>query len=193
MGADIYLQSVNGKCMDWQLKFEKYSVKQFQLVLQIEKVEKNPLIGTMEKSVSLNPLQKALDEAREKTREAYHNMEGYYRDSYNGSATLSMLGLSWLDLGCPVPPFGIPLIDDEGRMDVASCAKLLMYLEAIDFDKTFAACVERNEKSDFWRNNFYGKDNTIAGWQKHHWSQFGKLKSMLKRAIELKEGLYCDL
>lgn len=168
MGADIYLKSVNERCMaEWKPKFEQAAAV---------RNAKYPQQGN-------GPEYDALQAA---VSEVYDGMysEGYFRDSYNATSLFGVLGLSWWQ-SC-----GEGELIEDGYMQPAKCAELLKTLDATPVTPTLM----RGWKS---RNSGYATiddgDNSVESWRQMFERKRETLMSLLKQAIELNEPLYCSV
>lgn len=169
MGADIYLESVSNKA---RAQYEP---------LFNEAVQKRNRAKT-EKSKAA--WQKDVDEYYS----AMFPDDGYYRDSYNPSAFLWLIDLSWWE-------DVTPMLDDEGYLPIEKAKTFLAMVEArlpitlervsAHLDKINAEGKEQGLPSRI--------ENKPEGWLER-WQQDAKdLCALLRKSIELNEPLYCSL
>jgi hypothetical protein len=167
MGADVYLQSVSNKAYkEWNPKFDEAVAKRDALPDDASEEERAA--------------------AQAEVEAMYDKMygQGYYRDSYNSSNLLWLLGMSyWTDVE--------KLLNQEGTMSVTNMEKLLAKVNR-------AAKVSL--KDDALRAFIEGKaanmidpdkdrEKQIVDWMQYFRGKYESLTSLLRQAIELKEPL----
>jgi hypothetical protein len=171
MGADIYLNSVFGKCQEeWEYTFN-YAVSARNAYRGSDKTTQEFL----QKQVST----------------AYDGMyaEGYFRDSYNSTSLFGLLGLSWWR--------DVPLRKD-GFLSIRNAERLLRKLEkelAVSDERFHAWCDKCGslESSPWDRIDFSGPGNDQASWRKMFEEKHADLCKLLRQSIELKEPLQCSV
>ncbi len=158
MGADLYINPIyKPRREQWQQKFDSAVNERNCATLQAQK-----------------------DDAQKRVDEAYDNIyadEGYFRDSYNGTGILSIIGLSWWrDLETDTDPDSNA---DGNNMSVAACQAFLAKLKAAgppasltfeDLRGKHCTVDEGENSPDVW-NDFFTK-------------KYNRLVSFFERAIE---------
>jgi hypothetical protein len=168
MGADVYLESVNNVT---RAKYEPL----FHAAAQKRDAAKTPAM--QEKA------QKDVD----KYYDAMYNGAGYYRDPYNPSAFLWLIGLSWWrDIG--------PMLDDHGYLPIAKAQEFLAKVEAepITLERVIAHLDEINAEAKK-RGFGQGLEGDPKGWFKRWAKDSEDLQALLRKSIELNEPLRCSL
>jgi len=162
MGADIYIRSLS------DAGHAKYSKKFDEAVMLRDKAQTAEEREAAQKLVS----------------KYYEKMyaRGYFRDSYNATSLFWILGLSWWnDTGNE--------LDEEGRLSVAGCKKLLAEVKgrAVPSVKQVASYLAgQNAAVD-------DGENSPAEWRKFFVNKRRRFIRFLEKAIELNEGLDCSI
>ena len=171
MGADIYLRSVNGLAKaEWQPKFHA------AVALRDARYPRGGE-GT--------PEQPAVDEAYEAMYAS-----GYFRDSYNATALLGLLGMSWWAAARGPDEQGWE-IDENREMPIESMRAFrnaLLAREVTDADMV-AWETENRSRATIEPTG----ENGVAGWRAWFEGQRLRLIALLEQAIALGEPLYCSV
>jgi hypothetical protein len=163
MGADIYLESVTEKA---RAKYE-------------------PLF---KRAVARRDHAKG-EEAQRKAQKSvmrYYGLmspaDGYYRDSYNPSAFLWLIGLSWWSDVTPML--------EEGYLPIAKAQELLDMIERrpVTLERVTAHLRALNEN-----DKVGGINGKPADWLKRWQQDKQDLCTLLRKSIELNEPLLCSL
>ncbi len=161
MGADLYIESLSEKALKkYEPLFEK-AVAYRDSLLNATEFER----AQAQKEVS-------------KYYDLMHG-EGYFRDSYNGTSVLHVLGLSW---------WSNDFISSRGYMSVANAKKFKKLLESLQCPRVTKEYLEKNHcvvtKT--------GPDS-VKGWQKYFDEKRVRLITFLDTAIKLKEKIRCSV
>lgn len=156
MGADLYIRSIQ------QAAQEKYKPKFDEWVAKRDRAK-----GAEREA------------AQKKVSWYYDKMypdKGYFRDSYNDSSLLWILGMSW---------WHSEFIDEDGEISVEGCRR---FLEALEVHR-----IPRRSQMDWdgWVRGHHVKDEGDGGrkWRKYFVWKRRKLMKFLRTAIELNESV----
>ena len=160
MGADLYIQSIYKENeAKWNPKFRDAVARRDA--------------ATEEGNQTL------ADEIQKEVMECYEQMNaiGYFRDSYNTSSILWLLGLSWWEnIGA--------MLNKRNFLSVTKAKKL----------KKMIAEKEVPEITREWlEENGYGEEQDIAQVNKYYKDAKDELLAFLDKAIEMKEAIYCSI
>lgn len=201
MGADIYLNSVYQKNHDlYQPLFR-------------EAVDERNRLNRLGDTAEAEEMQKLVDEYYDKMYE-----QGYFRDSYNSTSLMWLLGLSWWQPDVPYEIF-VPtengwkaIADDayellsEDEQDNAihgwgpvACRRMLDRVNERMTDGTFerlfaesfsVAALPKNDRIQITSESL---EEESQDWHKLFMGKYEALTSLLRQAIELDEPLHCSV
>jgi hypothetical protein len=197
MGADLYLNSVyNANNAIWQPKFRAAVDERDRLRKQGDDTE-------------ADAMQVLVSEYYDKLNEV-----GYYRDSYNSTGFIRLLGLSYWQPDVPyrdfvaVAPFEPLELDEDDEDDEretihgwgpAECQMMLdlinTHMENGTFQRNFAAefgpAVIR--KHQYIAQEEATPEAESEGWYKMFMGKYERLTSLLRQSIELGEPIHCSV
>lgn len=163
MGADLYINKLRRPVQkEWQPKFDA-AVKL-----------RDRARGDSAKEADA---QKLVDDAYENL----HGDEHYFRDSYNGTAVLWLMGLSWWnDLNPDVRD------NDEINCSPELCREFLRKVQSAEFELP----VTRKDLTALGVKVDNG-ENSLESWRKYYTEKRQQLIAFLERAIE-NGGMYAS-
>ena len=161
MGADLYIKSISDKVR------AKYKPRFDKAVEMRERATKNG--------------DKVVEASSQALVEFYFNKlngrQGYFRDSYNHSSLLWVLGLSWWgDIN--------KMLDKNRNLSVANTKKLLEMIKERKVPKTLVLNEEMVTIDD--------GENSLAEWRKSFVKRRVEFIKFLEKAIALREPIYCS-
>jgi hypothetical protein len=160
MGADLYIKSISDKVRaKYKPRFDKAVEMRDQAIKNGDEV---------------------VEASSQALVEFYFNKmngHGYFRDSYNSSSLLWVLGLSWWgDIN--------KMLDKKGNLSVANTKKLLEMIK----ERKVPNPLVLNEKMVTIDDG----ENSLAEWRKYFVKKRVKFIKFLETAISLREPIYCS-
>lgn len=167
MGADLYIRSIT------EPAHKKYEPLFSRAVERRNKFNaEHPRPQSPEDAAKSDKLQKTVS----RYYEAMYPTTGYFRDSYNSSSLLALLGLSWwVDVGSMLTKNGL-LMPHKAKL-------LLAKIEAAQIPVPDAEMKKQIVKNG----------DTVEDWIKYFTAKRKRFIAYLKRAIKLKESIYCSI
>jgi len=181
MGADIYLESVSRKCEAKHRSAFDAAVAERDRFRE----DANKAAESGDETLAARLTAKA-DKLQERVDIAFDALqsEGYFRDSYNRSSLLWLLGLSWWgDV--------MERLDENGHLPVESAKWFLAELEKREVPSVdgVRSVFEADSLFSDWEN----EDRTPDEWRDYFVEKRDKLIALVKQSIELDEPLLCSV
>ena len=198
MGADLYIESIQDKLKkEWQPWFEKAVMVRDGLHVASELLPKSSALKPISKRrAKKNEAQGGdtlnMDTVRDTAQEVvsffYDKMyeQGYYRDSYNLSNLLWVLGSDYWQTFAK-------LLDKEGNMQVPQMEEFINWLEAHkvpEFDAFTKQCLGGDAK-DGWESWF--KQEKPEDIHKYFVQKRERMLAFFRLALQLKEPVRCSI
>ena len=197
MGADLYIRSINNKNQEKYGPLFDKAVKQRDIIMNTSgltlyyklgyiKTEFDEPYEITEKcpesyKEALEKLVIKVNKAQKTVNRYYDKLlgDGYFRDSYNGTAIMSMIGMSWWqDV--------IPMLDDDNNLTPKKAKALLEKIKQSKIKKI---------TKELLKNKHCKVDDLedVLSWRRFFVKKKKNLEKFIEQAIELNEPIYCSL
>jgi hypothetical protein len=188
MGADLYIKSINEKCVaKAEPKFRDAVAKRDKAIYNLQRAQK-----LLYCQATIDKLQKAKDKAQETVEKWFEAMyeTGYFRDSYNSSSILWRLGLSWwemadVNIDSTVKnrePYNKVWINRQDFMPITAVRNLLKIVKETELEPVDAEWIREK-----------GIEDTPKEWNDYFTEKKARFEAFLQQAIDLKEAIRCSV